>query len=50
MTLLESMRELLDDPYQSVIRECRDCGTTLEAKERACPACGSNDIARYDLQ
>ena len=32
-----------------VVRECRRCGTTLNADQHACPACGSTGIAEYDL-
>ena len=29
--------------------ECRQCGTTVDARTVACPACGSRDIAEYEL-
>ncbi len=32
-----------------VFRECRRCGTTIEADTDDCPVCGSTDIATYQL-
>jgi len=32
------------------IRECRRCGTTVEAETDACPACESTEIATYRLE
>lgn len=29
--------------------ECRQCGTTVDAKTDACPQCGSVDIVEYEL-
>ncbi|MBX0348921.1 MULTISPECIES: hypothetical protein [Haloarcula] len=29
--------------------ECRQCGTTVDDDADGCPACGSTEIARYDL-
>ena len=31
------------------IRECRHCGTTVEETAVGCPACGSAEIATYDV-
>jgi len=36
-----------DDPL--VIRECRRCGTTLEADEDVCPNCDSDAVVTYTL-
>jgi anaerobic ribonucleoside-triphosphate reductase len=30
-------------------RECRRCGTTLDRPAARCPACGSRDVARYEI-
>jgi predicted RNA-binding Zn-ribbon protein involved in translation (DUF1610 family) len=32
------------------VRECRLCGATLDAEADACPECGSNRIARYEIR
>jgi rubrerythrin len=29
--------------------ECRRCGTTVDHPKARCPACGSRDVARYEL-
>lgn len=29
--------------------ECRNCGTRIEDGERVCPACGSKEIAGYEI-
>lgn len=29
--------------------ECRNCGTAVPPDEDACPACGSTDVATYEL-
>ncbi|OYR77071.1 hypothetical protein DJ84_22200 [Halorubrum ezzemoulense] len=33
----------------SVVYECRNCGTTLEDQQNTCPHCGAEDTIRYDL-
>jgi len=30
--------------------ECRSCGVTVDDADQACPSCGSDEIAVYDLQ
>ncbi|WP_331233799.1 hypothetical protein [Natronorarus salvus] len=50
MTLVTRLRSALSDASGEPFSECRDCGTTTEADERACPVCGSIEIARYDLK
>jgi predicted RNA-binding Zn-ribbon protein involved in translation (DUF1610 family) len=42
-----TLRRLLSDSM--ALYECRSCGTTLDADQEMCPACGSDEIARYDL-
>jgi uncharacterized OB-fold protein len=32
-----------------VIDECRNCGTTLGEHLDSCPACGADEIARYEV-
>jgi rubrerythrin len=33
----------------SVLYECRNCGTTLEEDAERCPECGAADVATYHL-
>nr|WP_254523639.1 hypothetical protein [Natrinema caseinilyticum] len=33
----------------TVIEECRRCGTTLESRPVACPACGASDVVEYRI-
>ncbi|EJN57295.1 hypothetical protein HSB1_42580 [Halogranum salarium B-1] len=32
---------------ETVIHECRYCGTTLDSTDDSCPVCGSTDVATY---
>lgn len=34
-------------PGEPTIVECRHCGTAVEDVDVDCPACGSDEIARY---
>lgn len=37
-------------PTPTEVRECRNCGTTLDGDEQmACPDCGGDEIATYRL-
>ena len=36
-------------PNESVLLECRHCGTTLETTDQRCATCGSTEIAVYDV-
>lgn len=48
--MLRRLRRLLAPGAESpVFRECRDCGTTVTQAVPHCPACGSSEIAAYDL-
>jgi RNA polymerase subunit RPABC4/transcription elongation factor Spt4 len=38
---------VVDDP--GTIRECRNCGTNVERVGVGCPACGSGEIATYEV-
>lgn len=48
---MPALRKLLRHVFDSeTLRyECRNCGTTLEAKQDRCPECGAEDIATYQL-
>ncbi|SEW31572.1 hypothetical protein [Natrinema salifodinae] len=47
MALTTAVRRWLSD--DSVIYECRNCGTTLESTDQRCRSCGSSEIAEYDV-
>ncbi|WP_435101509.1 hypothetical protein [Halarchaeum sp. P4] len=49
MRLLTRLWEVVDGRGDDSFRECRRCGTTLEADGEVCPACGSDDVAFIDL-
>ncbi|QLH75778.1 hypothetical protein HZS55_18020 [Halosimplex rubrum] len=34
---------------ETVVAECRRCGTTVDADTSVCATCGSEDIVRYDI-
>jgi rubrerythrin len=34
---------------ETVLYECRNCGTTVEEDTEACPECGAADVATYQL-
>ncbi|ELY44107.1 hypothetical protein [Natronorubrum bangense] len=38
------------DGGQTVIEECRHCGTTLESGSSNCPSCGCTEIASYRIE
>lgn len=45
--MIETVKTLLfRDDGSGVIYECRRCGTTVDAEDDPCPACGTDDIAR----
>lgn len=45
--LVSRVRSWLAD--DGVVYECRNCGTTLDAPEDGCPACGAEEIVRYEF-
>jgi rubrerythrin len=46
--LVQRLRHWLAD--ESVVYECRNCGTTVDAQRDGCPACGADDIARHEIE
>jgi rRNA maturation endonuclease Nob1 len=46
-TLGTLLRRVLGD--EAVLRECRNCGTTVPAEQSECPDCGGDEIATYRL-
>ncbi|MFQ3318460.1 MAG: hypothetical protein ACI8UR_000430 [Natronomonas sp.] len=48
MALMRHVRQLLGTTHD--LYECRNCGTTLEPECDCCTNCGSEEIARYDIE
>ena len=46
--VIERLRTFADCGPET-LRECRVCGTTLDYGTVECPACGSAEIATYEL-
>lgn len=44
------LRRLLDGGTESVVYECRNCGTSVDDERDACPNCGSDRIASHRLE
>lgn len=40
---------VLRDDSETVVAECRKCGTTVERGAQTCPSCGSDEIAIYTI-
>lgn len=49
-TIIQTLKHVTDRtrPRQSFF-ECRHCGTTVDGPDDTCPACGSDEIACYQL-
>ena len=47
--MLKTVTQLLNQSSGQLVLECRHCGTTVETLDDPCPACGSAEIAKYDL-
>lgn len=48
--MIESLKRVFDrGPRPHEFCECRDCGTAVDSPTGTCPACGSREIARYDI-
>lgn len=47
ISLVHRVRHWIAD--ESVVYECKNCGTTVSEQEDVCPACGASDIARYEF-
>jgi rubrerythrin len=49
---MPALTKLLRHVFDSgtVLYECRNCGTTLEAAQEQCPECGAEDIATYQFR
>ena len=48
-TIVDGLKQLLHRRRDTVMYECRRCGTTLVAETEACPNCESQDVACYRL-
>jgi len=50
MTLLKPLLDrLMDTRTETVVYECRNCGTALDSEQGPCPNCDSTEIACHDL-
>jgi len=38
-----------DESANSVVCECRRCGTSVEPTIVVCPECGARDVVRYEI-
>jgi rubrerythrin len=48
--MLDRLRSLVGGGQRAkVVRECRDCGTVVDRSD-SCPSCGSDDIARFEIE
>ncbi len=47
-TLTNLIRHLVSD--DTVLYECRNCGTTLEDPDEPCEECGSTETAAYEFR
>lgn len=47
MSLLASLVTRAAD--ETVVAECRRCGTAVDADTSVCPTCGSEDIVWYSI-
>jgi rubrerythrin len=34
---------------ETIVYECRNCGTTLMSDQQRCPTCGSTEIVTFDV-
>lgn len=44
------LRRLLDPGAETVVYECRNCGTSLDSTAESCTNCGSRSIACHRLE
>jgi rubrerythrin len=47
MALKTLLRGILGS--ETVVYECRNCGTTLDAGDDSCPECDSEDVVEYEF-
>jgi len=46
--VIDRLRDLFGGG-DSLLYECRNCGTTLDDEVEECPSCGKRGIARYTI-
>lgn len=46
-TVIDGLKRLVR--RDQVVCECRRCGTTVKRGTDRCPACGTAEIARYEI-
>ena len=49
MPLIRRVRRMLREP-DTVVLECRHCGTTLESATDTCPVCDADAVVRYVIE
>jgi len=47
--LLRAVGSVIGADEQTRVHECRHCGCAVDAETDACPDCGREEIAQYDL-
>lgn len=48
--LPDAVSALFGGTATDVVRECRRCGTTVDATEESCPHCGpESDLVSYEI-
>lgn len=47
--MIRRLKRVLAVGERASFRECRHCGTTVEAAGVGCPTCGSGEIATYEV-
>ena len=45
-----SAESTAEEPQETVIYECRNCGTTVTPETTTCPSCESTAIAEYPVE
>ena len=48
--LINRVKRAITWQNNSVVHECRRCGTNCDRHTESCPACGAGDIAYYHIQ
>lgn len=49
-SIISQLREFLDTGTESVVYECRDCGTSVDGEVESCPNCESDRIVTHRLE
>jgi len=49
MGIASVLRRLLTDRRSHVVVECRHCGVNVSSNSDYCPACGRDEVSRYEI-